>query len=166
MTRAGTVPELGINSALCHCGRMSRLVASARHLSWPVAWIDCAVRATASGGVAHRSDDREPPVDDHARREFADRRARLGCGLVVAPFAAPMSYGGLKQVAHLYSEACAKHRRTPGRMMCSYFIHFYGTKGEGDAARARRTRYYKECVIPALPGDPRHAQSSTGISSI
>ena len=28
--------------------------------------------------------------------------ARLGCGLVVAPFAAAMSFGGLKQVADLY----------------------------------------------------------------
>src|SRR5579863_5587088 len=33
--------------------------------------------------------------------------ARLGCGLIVAPFAAAMSYGGLKQVADLYHESCA-----------------------------------------------------------
>src|SRR5712691_6677620 len=33
--------------------------------------------------------------------------ARLGCGLIVAPFAAAMSYGGLKQVAELYQETCA-----------------------------------------------------------
>src|SRR6185369_1488927 len=31
--------------------------------------------------------------------------ARLGCGLIVAPFAAAMSYGGLKQVADLYHES-------------------------------------------------------------
>ena len=35
--------------------------------------------------------------------------ARLGYGLIVAPFAAAMSYGGLKQVADLYNETCAKH---------------------------------------------------------
>ena len=35
--------------------------------------------------------------------------ARLGYGLIVAPFAAAMSYGGLKQVADLYNETCVKH---------------------------------------------------------
>ena len=39
--------------------------------------------------------------------------ARLGCGLIVAPFAAAMSYGGLNQVADLYKETCAKHGRAP-----------------------------------------------------
>src|SRR5262249_54151182 len=86
--------------------------------------------------------------------------ARLGCGLIVAPFAAAMSYGGLKQVADLYKETCAKHARKPGRLMCSYFIHFYDNKGQEDAARARQIRYYRECVIPALPGDPKNAPPS------
>jgi alkanesulfonate monooxygenase SsuD/methylene tetrahydromethanopterin reductase-like flavin-dependent oxidoreductase (luciferase family) len=86
--------------------------------------------------------------------------ARLGCGLVVAPFAAAMSYGGLKQVADLYNETCAKHGRTPGRLMCSYFTHFYDNKAQEDAARARQIRYYKECVIPALPGDPKNTPPS------
>src|SRR5215471_8910325 len=35
--------------------------------------------------------------------------ARLGCGLIVAPFAAAISFGGLKQVADLYHEACTRH---------------------------------------------------------
>ena len=85
---------------------------------------------------------------------------RLGCGLIVAPFAAAMSYGGLKQVAELYGEVCAKHDRPPGRLMCSYFIHFADTKAEEEAARARQIRYYKECVIAAFPGDPRTAPPS------
>jgi len=85
---------------------------------------------------------------------------RLGCGLIVAPFAAAMSYGGLKQVAELYGEVCAKHDRPPGRLMCSYFIHFADTKAEAEAARARQIRYYKECVIAAFPGDPRTAPPS------
>jgi alkanesulfonate monooxygenase SsuD/methylene tetrahydromethanopterin reductase-like flavin-dependent oxidoreductase (luciferase family) len=85
---------------------------------------------------------------------------RLGCGLIVAPFAAAMSYGGLKQVAELYHETCARHGRAPGRLMCSYFIHFADTKAEEEAARARQIRYYKECVIAAFPGDPRTAPPS------
>jgi alkanesulfonate monooxygenase SsuD/methylene tetrahydromethanopterin reductase-like flavin-dependent oxidoreductase (luciferase family) len=44
--------------------------------------------------------------------------------------------------------------------MCSYFIHFADTKGEGQAARARQIRYYKECVIAAFPGDPSTAPPS------
>ena len=86
--------------------------------------------------------------------------ARLGCGLIVAPFAAAMSYGGLKQVADLYKETCAKVGAKPGRMMCSYFTHFADNKAEEEAQRARQIRYYKECVIPALPGDPKTAPPS------
>jgi alkanesulfonate monooxygenase SsuD/methylene tetrahydromethanopterin reductase-like flavin-dependent oxidoreductase (luciferase family) len=85
---------------------------------------------------------------------------RLGCGLIVAPFAAAMTYGGLRQVAELYHQTCARHERTPGRLMCSYFIHFADTKGEEEAARARQIRYYKECVIAAFPGDPKTAPPS------
>jgi alkanesulfonate monooxygenase SsuD/methylene tetrahydromethanopterin reductase-like flavin-dependent oxidoreductase (luciferase family) len=86
--------------------------------------------------------------------------ARLGCGLIVAPFAAAMSYGGLKQVADLYHETCAKHGNKPGRLMCSYFTHFADNKEQEDAQRARQIRYYKECVIPAFPGDPKTAPPS------
>jgi len=52
---------------------------------------------------------------------------RLGCGLIVAPFAATMSYGGLRQVAELYHQTCVKHGQSPGRLMCSYFIHLADT---------------------------------------
>lgn len=86
--------------------------------------------------------------------------ARLGCGLIVAPFAAAMSYGGLRQVSQLYHETCARHATSPGRLMCSYFIHFADSPAQEQAARARQIRYYKECVIPAFPGDPKTAPPS------
>jgi alkanesulfonate monooxygenase SsuD/methylene tetrahydromethanopterin reductase-like flavin-dependent oxidoreductase (luciferase family) len=44
--------------------------------------------------------------------------------------------------------------------MCSYFIHFADDKAQEDAARARQIRYYKECVIPAFPGNPKTAPPS------
>jgi len=66
----------------------------------------------------------------------------------------------LKQVADLYRETCAKYGTKPGRMMCSYFIHFADDKTQEDAQRARQIRYYRECVIPALPGDPKTAPPS------
>jgi alkanesulfonate monooxygenase SsuD/methylene tetrahydromethanopterin reductase-like flavin-dependent oxidoreductase (luciferase family) len=86
--------------------------------------------------------------------------ARLGCGLIVAPFAAAMTYGGLQQVTDLYRQTCARHNRASGRLMCSYFIHFADTAAEEEAARARQIRYYKECVIAAFPGDPKTAPPS------
>jgi alkanesulfonate monooxygenase SsuD/methylene tetrahydromethanopterin reductase-like flavin-dependent oxidoreductase (luciferase family) len=86
--------------------------------------------------------------------------ARLGCGLIVAPFAAALSYGGLKQVADLYQETCARQGKARGRLMCSYFIHFADIKAQEDAQRERQIRYYRECVIPALPGDPKTAPPS------
>jgi alkanesulfonate monooxygenase SsuD/methylene tetrahydromethanopterin reductase-like flavin-dependent oxidoreductase (luciferase family) len=89
-----------------------------------------------------------------------DLAAKLGCGLIVAPFAATMSFGGLEQVAQLYKEACARYGSAPGRLMCSYFTHFSDNKAQEDAARARQIRYYKECVISAFPGDPQKAPPS------
>lgn len=86
--------------------------------------------------------------------------ARLGCGLIVAPFAAAMTFGGLKQVSELYQASCAKAGKKPARLMCSYFTHFADNKDEEAAQRARQIRYYKECVIPALPGDPKTAPPS------
>ncbi len=79
---------------------------------------------------------------------------KLGCGLIVAPFAAALTLGGLEEVARLYREACAQHGRTPGRLMCSYFTHFADNQREEEAARARQIRYYQECVLAAFPSDP------------
>jgi len=87
-------------------------------------------------------------------RPSIELAARLGCGLIVAPFAAALSFGGLRQVADLYHASCAQHGTQPGRLMCSYFIHFADNAEQEAAARARQIRYYRECVIPAFPGDP------------
>ena len=86
--------------------------------------------------------------------------ARLGCGLIVAPFAAALSFGGLQQVADLYHRTCAEYGTAPGRLMCSYFIHFADDAASEAQARARQIRYYRECVIPAFPGDPATAPPS------
>ena len=86
--------------------------------------------------------------------------ARLDCGLIVAPFAAALSYGGLKQVADLYKETCLAAGNKPGRLVCSYFTHFADNKEQENAQRARQIRYYKECVIPAFPNDPKTAPPS------
>ena len=98
-------------------------------------------------------------------RPSIELAGRLGCGLIVAPFAAAMTYGGLRQVAELYHQTAAKHGQPPGRLMCSYFIHLADTKQKEDAARARQIRYYNECVIAAFPGDPKTARRPTAISS-
>ena len=86
--------------------------------------------------------------------------ARLGCNLIVAPFAAAMSFGGLKQVVDLYNETCVKHGQKPGRVMCSYFTHFADNPAQERAQPERQVRYYKECVIPAFPSDPKTAPPS------
>jgi alkanesulfonate monooxygenase SsuD/methylene tetrahydromethanopterin reductase-like flavin-dependent oxidoreductase (luciferase family) len=86
--------------------------------------------------------------------------ARLGCNLIVAPFAAAMSFGGLKQVVDLYNETCVKRGQKPGRVMCSYFTHFADNAQQERAQRERQVRYYKECVIPAFPSDPKTAPPS------
>jgi alkanesulfonate monooxygenase SsuD/methylene tetrahydromethanopterin reductase-like flavin-dependent oxidoreductase (luciferase family) len=93
-------------------------------------------------------------------RPSIELAGRLGCNLIVAPFAAAMTFGGLRQVRDLYQETCARHGKPAGRLMCSYFLHFADTAEEEAAARARQIRYYKECVIAAFPGDPATAPPS------
>jgi alkanesulfonate monooxygenase SsuD/methylene tetrahydromethanopterin reductase-like flavin-dependent oxidoreductase (luciferase family) len=83
--------------------------------------------------------------------------ARLGANLVVAPFAVAMAFGGLKPAADLYKEACVQQGKKPGRLVCSYFTHFADDAKSEAAARERQLRYFKECVIGALPGDPKTA---------
>jgi alkanesulfonate monooxygenase SsuD/methylene tetrahydromethanopterin reductase-like flavin-dependent oxidoreductase (luciferase family) len=93
-------------------------------------------------------------------RPSIELAGRLGCNLIVAPFAAAMTFGGLRQVRDLYAETCARHGQPTGRLMCSYFLHFADNPAEEAAARARQIRYYKECVIAAFPGDPATAPPS------
>jgi alkanesulfonate monooxygenase SsuD/methylene tetrahydromethanopterin reductase-like flavin-dependent oxidoreductase (luciferase family) len=93
-------------------------------------------------------------------RPSIELAARLGCGVIVAPFAAVMTFGGLRQVCDLYHEACARAGTRPLRVMCSYFTHFAETPGQEATQRARQIRYYRECVIPALPSDPRTTPAS------
>ena len=45
-------------------------------------------------------------------RPSIELAARLGVNLVVAPFAAAMTFGGLRQVHELYHETCARHGRS------------------------------------------------------
>ena len=93
-------------------------------------------------------------------RPSIELAGRLGCNLIVAPFAAAMTFGGLRQVRDLYHETCARHGKPAGRLMCSYFLHFADTPEEEAAARARQIRYYRECAIAAFPGDPATAPPS------
>jgi alkanesulfonate monooxygenase SsuD/methylene tetrahydromethanopterin reductase-like flavin-dependent oxidoreductase (luciferase family) len=93
-------------------------------------------------------------------RPSIELAGRLGCNLIVAPFAAAMTFGGLRQVAELYRETCARHGKPVGRLMCSYFLHFADTPDAEAAARARQIRYYKECATAAFPGDPATAPPS------
>ena len=61
---------------------------------------------------------------------------RLGYGVIVAPFAAAMTFGGLSEVNKLYGETAAKYGQTKKKLMCSYFIHFADNPKEDEAARA------------------------------
>jgi len=81
--------------------------------------------------------------------------ARLGLNLIVAPFAAAMTFGGLKQVRDVYDEACIRHGNKPGRLMCSYFLHFADTPAAEEAARARQNPLLQGMRDRCLPQRPR-----------
>jgi alkanesulfonate monooxygenase SsuD/methylene tetrahydromethanopterin reductase-like flavin-dependent oxidoreductase (luciferase family) len=118
-----------------------------------------AVMGNAAVGFPEPAHQFEPLLEDSlvVGERYVERQIFT---LIVAPFAAAISYGGLKQVADLYHESCARFGAKPGRLMCSYFTHFADDKAHEDAQRARQIRYYKECVIPAFPGDPKTAPPS------
>ena len=80
--------------------------------------------------------------------------ARLGCGLIVAPFAAAMTFGGLKEVADLYHETCAKHGQKPGRLMCSYFTHFADDPAAGGGGAGAADQVLQGMRHPRLPRRP------------
>ena len=155
--------------------RRSRFASPTTRGSSKKAWRCCASSGARRGRISHHGkhyqfDDvritpkpMQKPMPVYVgsfSKPSIELAARLGCGLIVAPFAAAMSYGGLKQVADLYHETCAKHGTKPRRLMCSYFTHFSDTPRRRTAQRARQIRYYKECVIPAFPGDPKTAPPS------
>ena len=90
----------------------------------------------------------QQPIPMHVAafsRPTVETAARFGCGLVVAPFAAAITLGGLSAVAQMYREACARYGTKPGRMVSSYFLHFADTPAERQAAMARQIRYWREC---------------------
>ena len=89
-------------------------------------------------------------------RPSVELAARLGLNVLVAPFATAMQFGGLAPVRDLYEETCAKAGTKPGKLMCSYFLHFADTPAADRAARKRQMRYFQECVPSALPSDPKN----------
>jgi len=68
-----------------------------------------------------------------------------------------MAFGGLRQTGEMFRSLEAAAGKTPGRMICSYFVHFADNTAQEMEARRRQVRYFQECVVPALPGDPKTA---------
>src|SRR3954447_19780353 len=93
-------------------------------------------------------------------RPSIELAGRLGCNLIVAPFAAALTFGGLQQMADVYREACIRHGHPPGRWMCSFSLHLADPREAEQAARPRQIRYYRECATAAFPGDPATAPPS------
>jgi alkanesulfonate monooxygenase SsuD/methylene tetrahydromethanopterin reductase-like flavin-dependent oxidoreductase (luciferase family) len=87
----------------------------------------------------------------------AEMAARFGLNIIYAPFAAGMIYGGLDRAVNTYRDLCAKKGNTPGRAMCSYFIHIADDEAAEDYGRERQMAYFRHCVLPAFPNDPAKA---------
>jgi len=83
--------------------------------------------------------------------EMAGKR---GLNVIFAPFAAAMVYGGLDKGVEYYREACEAHGNTPGRAMCSYFIHIAETPEEDDYGRQSLIDYFQYSALRNIPDDP------------
>ena len=102
--------------------------------------------------------------------------ARLGCNLIVAPFAAAMTFGGLQPGRAMSTTRPAlRHGNKPGRLMCSYFLHFADTRRRG-GRRARAAdpllQGMRDRRLSRRPRRPRRrataisSRSSTGCSKV
>jgi alkanesulfonate monooxygenase SsuD/methylene tetrahydromethanopterin reductase-like flavin-dependent oxidoreductase (luciferase family) len=80
--------------------------------------------------------------------------AKKGFNIIYAPFAASMVFGGLGEAVNAYREASLAEGNTPGRAMCSYFIHIADTEEEDDTGRQHMIDYFRHCVLRAFPNDP------------
>ncbi len=83
--------------------------------------------------------------------------ARHNLNVIYAPFAAGMIYGGLDKAVDTYRQACANEGNSPGRTMCSYFIHIADNDDEENYGREAQMDYFRHCVLPAFPKDPAKA---------
>ncbi|MBM3485287.1 MAG: LLM class flavin-dependent oxidoreductase [Alphaproteobacteria bacterium] len=90
-------------------------------------------------------------------RRTVELAARLGHNVIVAPFAVAMAFGSLANFARLYREECERHGNKPGKLMCSYFIHFADDAESDRLGRERQLRYFQECCVDALPQDLKTA---------
>jgi hypothetical protein len=68
-----------------------------------------------------------------------------------------MAFGGLAQTGAMFRSLAEGQGKPAGRMICSYFVHFADNTAQEMEARRRQVRYFQECVVPALPGDPKTA---------
>src|SRR5262245_61530964 len=95
-------------------------------------------------------------------RPSIELAARLGCGVIVAPFAAAMTFGGLRQVAELYQESCARFgtARPPDVQLLHAFRRYPGT-GSRPACAA-------DPILPGVrhPGPARRSEDGTAELSI
>jgi len=82
---------------------------------------------------------------------------RKNLNIIYAPFAANMVFGSLANAVGKYRDACESHGNTPGRAMCSYFIHIADTPEEEAYGRTALISYFQNCVLRAIPSDPSKA---------
>lgn len=84
----------------------------------------------------------------------AEMAARKELNIIYAPFAAAMVYGGLAEAVQCYRDACDQQGTTPGRAMCSYFIHIADTPEEEETGRRHLIDYFRHSLLRAFPDDP------------
>jgi alkanesulfonate monooxygenase SsuD/methylene tetrahydromethanopterin reductase-like flavin-dependent oxidoreductase (luciferase family) len=84
--------------------------------------------------------------------------ARLGCGVIVAPFAAAITFGGLKQVADLYHEACTRHGTTPGEDLTENSVLLGTPSRIADALKRVEAAGFDEVILYFNVGLKPHHQ--------
>ncbi|MCH9670747.1 MAG: LLM class flavin-dependent oxidoreductase [Gammaproteobacteria bacterium] len=77
--------------------------------------------------------------------------------IIFAPFAAGMMFGGLDKAVAQYQEGLARRGRPAGRAMCSYFCYIADGVADEDYGRQCQIDYFRHCVMPAFPSDPKDA---------
>jgi alkanesulfonate monooxygenase SsuD/methylene tetrahydromethanopterin reductase-like flavin-dependent oxidoreductase (luciferase family) len=86
--------------------------------------------------------------------------AQYGWHLLLAPFAASLIFGGLRQAVAAYGEECDKAGRAPGKAKCSYFIHIGESARDMQEGRDRLLAYFTLSGLHRRGEPPRNLPPS------
>lgn len=84
------------------------------------------------------------------------KAAEMGENVMFAPFAASLTYGGIKNAVSEFQQLSKENGYSGKKAICSYFLNVTETPEETEATKERMLQYFQG-LIPAFPEDMSQA---------